>query len=106
MKAIAKIICGGVALAWMCSAVAEEPAAGVTGVSPALAAADADVPATAAAEQDIAVPTPPAPRIAVKPYRDKVNRAKVEKRIEDRAARTKKRTAEAERDAAERAAKR
>jgi hypothetical protein len=87
MKSIAKIICCGVALAWMVSATAAEEAAG------------------AAAPDDVVVPTPPAPRIAVKPYHDKVDRAKVERRLDDKSARTRKRAAEAEKDAAERAAR-
>lgn len=85
MKSIAKIICCGVALAWMVSATAAQEAAGAT------------------APDDVVVPTPPAPRIAVTPYHDKVDRAKVEKRLDDKSARTRKRAAEAEKDAAERA---
>ncbi len=80
MKTIAKYICCGIALAWFHGAIAYEETTG----------------------QDNAVPTPPAPRIAVKPYHDKVSRTKVEKRIEDKAVRTRKRVAEAEKDAAER----
>jgi hypothetical protein len=139
MKSIAKIICCGVALAWMCSAMAEDdvanpaPAAGeeveasaavaegtvsalptggnssfltqsaTAGAAPVLA--DAAAPAPAAAEDAKVVPTPPAPRIAVKPYHDKINRANVEKRIENNAAITQKRSAVVEKDAADRAAK-
>jgi hypothetical protein len=87
MKSIAKIICCGVALAWMVSAAAAEEAAG------------------AAVPDDVVVPTPPAPRITVKPYHDKVDRAKVERRLDDKSARTRKRAAAAEKDAAERAAR-
>lgn len=54
---------------------------------------------------DVTVPTPPATRVVVKPYHDKVDRAKVEKRIQDNADRTKKRSAEAKKDVTERAAK-
>ncbi len=119
MKSIAKIICCGVALAWMYSATAEEEAADTTsaaegqvtettsaaaGAGSALPVGGGAAPAAAAAD-DVVVPTPPAPRIAVKPYHDKVNRANVEKRIEDNAVRTRKRSAEAEKDVAERAAK-
>jgi hypothetical protein len=146
MKSIAKVICCGVALAWMCSAAAKDAdatqaaEAEVTEVTPAadgvevsalpaggnsaltqVAAeaaapasagatantvlADAGAPAPAAAEDAKVVPTPPAPRIAVKPYHDKINRARVEKRIENNAAITKKRSAVVEKDAADRAAK-
>ncbi len=102
MKSIPKIICCGVALAWICSATAEEETAGQA-TDTTLAAAGGAAPA-AAAPDDVVVPTPPAPRIAVKPYHDKVDRAKVEKRLTDKSDRTKKRAAEAEKDAAERAA--
>ncbi len=117
MKSIAKIICCTIALAWMYSATAEEEAVDQTSTgerqvaegSPAVAAdvsaADAGAAAPAAAPDDAVVPTPPAPRITVTPYLDKVDRTKVEKRLEDRSTRTKKRTAEAEKDVAERAAK-
>ncbi len=114
MKSIAKIICCGVALAWMCSATAEEETAGqattadgqVTDATLAgAAAAGGGAAPVAAPADDVVVPTPPAPRIAVKPYHDKVDRAKVEKRLEDHATRTRKRSAEAEKDAAERAAR-
>ncbi len=98
MKAIAKIICCGVALAWIHSAAAEEDA-----VDPAAAgAASATV---AAAPDDAVVPTPPAPRVAVTPHKDKVDRARVEKRLTDKSDRTKKRSADAEKDAQERAAR-
>lgn len=119
MKSIAKLICCGVALAWMYSAIAEEDAAGqaatadgqVTDAAAAAAGTASAPPAggstapAAAATDDVVVPTPPAPRIAVKPYHDKVDRAKVEKRLDDQATRTRKRSAEAEKDVAERAAR-
>jgi hypothetical protein len=149
MKTIAKIICCGVALVWMCSATAREEAADATseaegevtettsaagggaslptagssivlspiagtgmaiasagGDTAAMQAAAADVAgSTSAAVEDVTVPTPPATRVVVKPYHDKVDRAKVEKRIEDNAVRTRKRSADAEKDVAERAAK-
>ncbi len=114
MKSIVKIVCCAVAFAWMLGASAEEDSqasaadtqvAGATsGAAGTTAAAGGDA-APAAAPDDVVVPTPPAPRIAVTPYRDKVDRAKVEKRLTDKSDRTKKRTAEAERDALERAAK-
>jgi hypothetical protein len=171
MKSIAKIICCGVALTWMCGASARgedadtnqaaevevtevapaadavevsalptggssslltqtaagssqaaastQAAAGSTQIAtgstaPASAGAtsnatppaDALVAPAAPVTEDVkVVPTPPAPRVAVKPYRDKINRTKVEKRIENNAAITRKRTATAEKDVAERAAK-
>jgi hypothetical protein len=136
MKSMTKIICCGVALAWMGSAVARGDVANVnqaaevelsainsaadgvevstlqtSGAAPVLAdattaiPADAAVPVPVAAEDAKAVPTPPAPRITVKPYHDKINRANVEKRIENNAAITQKRSAVVEKDAADRAAK-
>jgi len=108
MKSIVKIILCGIAIAWMYSATAEEEGAGQisagAGADANVPAADANVAAPAAAE-DVTVPTPPAPRIAVAPHRENVDRTQVEKRLEDRSARTKKRTAEAEKDVAERAGK-
>lgn len=151
MKPIAKIICCGVALTWMCGASARGEDADtnqaaeveVTEVAPAAdtvevsalptggssniltqTAAGGTTPASADATSNAAlpadalvtpaapvtedvkvVPTPPAPRVTVKPYRDKIDRTKVEKRIENNAAITRKRTATAEKDVAERAAK-
>ncbi len=143
MKSIAKFVCCGVALAWMCSAAAEDDVANPAEVTETTAAAaggavpasptggsgsvltqvaagaaapastggtanavQADAGAAAPAAEDAkVVPTPPAPRIAVKPYHDKINRANVEKRIENNAAITQKRSAVVEKDAADRAAK-
>ncbi len=149
MRTITRVICCGVALAWMYSATAEEEAVeqastaegevadvapsaeGGTGPSaptggnsrvlaqaaaaaatggtsagtaadPAAVPADAAMPAAAPAD-DAVVPTPPAPRVTVAPYHDKVDRTAVEKRIEDHATRTRQRSAEAEKDVAERA---
>jgi hypothetical protein len=96
---------GGNAATGNSQLLAQSPAGGgATAAAPAANAAPAatDAPAVKDAE---AVPTPPAPRIAVRPYHDKVDRAKVEKRLEDKAVRTRKRTADAEKDAAERAAR-
>jgi hypothetical protein len=121
MKSIAKIICCSVVLAWMCGATAEEEEAaagqvstgesqvvetppGATADPNAGAAGAASAPA-AAAPDDVVVPTPPAPRITVMPHEDKVDQTRVEQRLQDKATRTKKRTAEAEKDAAERAGK-
>jgi hypothetical protein len=100
MKAIAKIVCCGMVLAWVHSAVAEEDA-----VDPAAGAGGAASATVAAAPDDAVVPTPPAPRVAVTPHKDKVDRARVEKRLTDKSDRTKKRSADAEKDAAERAAR-
>ncbi len=95
MKLFAKIMCCcGVALAWGHGATAGEDAA---------ALGTASAMSSAAAPDDTVVPTPPAPRIAVKPYHDRVDRAKVVKRIEDNAKLTRKRSADSEKDAAERA---
>ncbi len=111
MKAIAKIICCGVVLAWIHGAAAEEEgvdqtsAGGGSITETPLAAAAGGATSAAAAPDDAVVPTPPAPRITVAPYHDKVDRAKVEKRMDDRSKRTKQRSAEAEKDAAERAAR-
>ena len=113
MKTIAKMVLCGVALAWLQSASADEdttdtaPAVDATQVvaAPAVTQSALDASTTAPADVDNAVPTPPAPRIAVQPYRDKVDRANVEKRLQDKGNRTKQREAVVEKDAAERAAK-
>ncbi len=113
MKAIAKIICCGMVLAWIHSAAAEEDAvdqtsAGGQDAAPLAAPADPAAAASAtvaAAPDDAVVPTPPAPRVTVMPHKDKVDRARVEKRLTDKSDRTKKRSADAEKDAAERAAR-
>ncbi|BBI99714.1 hypothetical protein FGKAn22_14070 [Ferrigenium kumadai] len=75
---------------------ASAPAAMPAAASPAQAQPAQAQPAQAA---------PSATRVPVKAYYDKVDRANIEKRIADRAARTKKRSLEAEKDATERAAK-
>ncbi len=100
MKFTAKIICCGVALVWMHSAAAEEAAQASLAQTPAVTAA-ADP--SAATSDDLVAPTPPAPRITVAPRRETVDKAKIEKRMDERSARTSKRTAEAEKDVAERA---
>jgi hypothetical protein len=61
-----------------------------TGVTPASAPAATSLPA--------------ASRVTVQPYKDTVDRARIEKRLEDRGTRTKQRVLEAERDTAARAA--
>ena len=112
MKTIVKIVLCGAALAWLQGASADEDAADT---APADATQAVTTPAVTQsalgasnappADVDNAVPTPPAPRIAVQPYHDKVDRAKVEKRLEDKGKQTKQRAATVEKDAAERAAK-
>jgi hypothetical protein len=126
MKLIAKIICCGIALGWLHGAVAgdvtvseqngsivlelatppdaPQPApvpAGTTGVVPPVQAQ----PEQGAAPSAAPVTGAPVTRVPVKPYYQKVDRANIEKRMDDRAARTKKRKADAEKDVAERAAK-
>lgn len=76
MKSIVKIIFLGIALAWINGATAE------TGTASTLAA----------------------PKIPVAAKPEKVDRARVEKRLSDRAAITKKRTAVAEKAVADREA--
>lgn len=105
MKTIAKLVCCGAALIWGQGAIA----AGVAVSEPAgaivleLAAAPPDVAASApAAQPDQGVQQ--ATRVPVQANYDKVDRARIEKRIADRAARTKKRTLDAEKNAAARAA--
>lgn len=105
MKPIAKFICCGVALMWGQGAIA----AGVAVNEPSgaivleLAAAPPDAAASApAAQPDQGVQQ--ATRVPVQANYDRVDRARIEKRIADRAARTKKRTLDAENNAATRAA--
>lgn len=117
MKTMTKIICCGIGLAWLQGAMA----AGVTvsdqggsvvleslsappdmggASSPAPAAATGTSPQPPAAQDGV-----PAARITVQPHYEKVDRATIEKRMDDRAARTRKRQADAEKDAAGRAAR-
>ena len=104
MKPIVKIICCGVALAWMQGATAGE----ITVAEPTdaivieLVAAPPDV--AAAASAPVAQPdAQQATRVPIPANYDKVDRARIEKRIADRAARTRNRSQEAEKSAAERA---
>jgi hypothetical protein len=101
-------------LVWLQAASAEEDAADTAPApdaatqavtAPTVTQSALDASNTAPADVDNAVPTPPAPRIAVQPYRDKVDRTKVEKRLEDKGNRTKQRAVAVEKDASERAAK-
>jgi hypothetical protein len=116
MKATAKIICFGVALAWLPAAMAagivvsdqggtivlESVAAPADAaqVQPQPASAPASVPVQALPDQGGSS----AARVPVQPYYNKVDRASIEKRMADRAARAQKRKADAEKDAAGRAA--
>jgi hypothetical protein len=109
MKTISKIACCAVALAWMFSANADEDTFDQgSGPDQATEAAPAAANGTAAVVVADApeVPTPPAPRITVAPYHDKVNRASLEKRMHDRALRNEKRAADAEKDVADRESRR
>jgi hypothetical protein len=110
MKLQAKIICGGIALAWLQVATAGDVA--VSDQAGTIVLESVSAPADAAQVQLQAASAPAGTqdggaqaRVPVKPYYDKVDRARIEKRISDRAARTKKRSVEAEKDAATRAAK-
>lgn len=97
MKPIAKIICCIAILPWMSGAAA----AGVTvrenaGAVILEAMPDPAAPASAA---------PVTQTMPVKDYYDKVDRARAEQRLESNALRAKKRTEEARKDMAERAAR-
>lgn len=104
MKPIAKIICSAIVLAWWQGAIAadvtvteQSGSVVLESVAPALAAsAPAAQPAQGAPQAD---------RVSVKPSYEKVDSARIKKRIADRAARTKKRTLDAEKDATQRAAR-
>lgn len=124
MRSIAKIVCTGAMLAWVHGATAGEITVRETGGSVILESVPADVtpvpaesikvapnqktPAktgsTKKASSQNAKPqkAPVAPRVTVKAYKDKVDRARIEKRLEDRSARSKKRSMKAEQGAAER----
>lgn len=109
MKFIAKAICCSVALAWMQGATAGDVAVNVQADSIVLESVSAPsdaaalVPASAPAQAQSGQGVPSVDRVPVTPYRDKVDRTRIEKRISDRAARTKKRSLDAEKDAAGRA---
>ncbi len=115
MKMIVKMILCGAALVWLQSAGAEEESVDTAPVvdaaqpvvvaDPAATQDAAGATSTAPADVDNAVPTPPAPRVAVQPYHDKVDRTHVEKRLEDKGTRTKQREAVVEKDAAEKASR-
>lgn len=97
MKPIAKIICSIAILSWMSGAAA----AGVTVQENAnavilQAAPDPAMPASA---------VPAVRRAPVKVYYDKVDRTRAEQRLESNALRARKRSAEARKDASERAAR-
>lgn len=117
MNTIAKIIGGGLMLVGLQGMAAGEMAVsdqeGTIVLESAASTPDADQPAsspvaadTAAAPQGQPVQADaPATRVPVKAYYEKVDRARIEKRMDDRAARTLKRKTSAEKDAAERAVK-
>jgi hypothetical protein len=113
MRTVAKTICCGVALMWMQGAgagdVAVSEQAGTIVLESVAAQPDAvqsaSAPANAPVQAQPEQGASSAARVPVKAYYEKVDRAHIEKRIADRAARTKKRSLEAEKDAAERAAK-
>lgn len=123
MSTLAKTICCVAALAWIQGAGAGEVVVSDQGGSIVLSAEsspDAVQPASAPAGLPVSASTgmsdtpsqvpdgqgaAPVTRVPVKAYYEKVDRANIEKRMEARAARTMKRKAEAEKDAAERAAK-
>lgn len=119
MKPVAKIICCGIGLAWLHGAMAAEVTVSDQGGSVVLEslsappgmAAVAPSPAPASAGTGLPPPAPAvqdgggAARVTVQPHYEKVDRANIEKRMDDRAARTQKRKASAEKDAAERAAR-
>lgn len=125
MKPIAKIICCGIALGWLqAAAAAGEVTVSEQGGSILLSLEslpDAVQPASAPAGQPVSAPArtadaaqpaqvqdgqgaAPVTRAPARVYYERVDRANIEKRMDDRAARTMKRKAEAEKDAAERAA--
>jgi hypothetical protein len=102
MKPIAKIVCGCAMLVWVHGATAGDITIRESGGSIILESTRGQaVPASAPQ----AVTAPVSSRVTVQPYTDTVDRARIEKRLEDRGTRTKKRVLEAEKDAAERAAR-
>ncbi|BBI99709.1 hypothetical protein FGKAn22_14020 [Ferrigenium kumadai] len=114
MKQSAKIIWCGVALAWLQGATAGELAvseqAGAIVLESVTAPADtaqgqAQAPSSAppSAQQDQNASS--SERVPIKANYEKVDRTRIEKRLSDREARTRSRSLEAEKDAAERAAK-
>ncbi len=128
MRTISKTICFVIVLAWIQGTGAEEVTVseqnGAIVLESVAASADAAQQAVSApaaipaasspaqaqpaqaqpAQAQPAQAAPSGTRVPVKAYYDKVDRANIEKRIADRAARTKKRSLDAEKDAAERAA--
>ncbi|WP_435626666.1 hypothetical protein [Candidatus Ferrigenium straubiae] len=91
MKSIAKIICCVVTLSWLSGATAEGVVIHENANS-----------VTLESTQTSAVP---APQEASAPVYDKVDRARAEQRLESNALRAKKRTEQAKKEAASRAAK-
>lgn len=104
MKLIAKVFCSAIVLAWGQAAAAAD----VTVTEQAGSVVLQSVASVQAASAPAAQPAQGAPqtdRVPVKPSYEKVDPARIKKRIADRAARTKKRTLDAEKDASQRAAK-
>lgn len=103
MKTIAKIICGTVVLSLVYGVAAAQVTVSEQGGAVTLQSVGSTNQAASApsAQQDPAQTA----RVPVQANYEKVDRARIEKRIRDRAARTQKRKLEAERDAAQRAAK-
>lgn len=121
MKPIAKIVCVGIALGWLQGATAGDvmvseqngsvvlelatpPDAAQSAPAPAVTPGAAP-PAPVQPEQGTAPSVAPVTRVPVEVHYERVDRANIEKRMADRAARTQKRKANAEKDVAERAAK-
>lgn len=103
MKPIAKIICSGIALAWLQGAAAADVTVSEQSGSIVLQSVGSTMAASAPAAQP-AQGAQQSERAPVKPSYEKVDPARIKKRIADRAARTQKRKMDAEKDATERAA--
>lgn len=113
MKSMAGIVCGGIAMAWLGGAMAEEivateqdgeimlEAAAVGGSSAAASSPPAAGDMANAAPQQADTPST---RVPVKAYYEKVDQTRIEQRMTDRAARTQKRQAHAQKHASEQAA--
>lgn len=96
MKTIVKIICCIATLSWISGAIAGGVVIHENADVIILESTSDLTPASA---------TPVSKKTPVKAYYDKVDRTKAEQRLEANALRAKRRTAEAQKDAAERAAK-
>lgn len=107
MKPIAKIICSVIVLAWWQTAAAADVTVSEQAGSVVLQSLSdtsaADQASSAPAQADQGAQS--AARVPVKPSYEKVDSARIKKRIADRAARKQQRKLEAEKEAATRAAK-